>query len=189
MQEAKSVIRSRTLELVRGQQNDKLKRWSLELCEQLVSLVDNLLAQLKNQNQQIYIGGFSPLDDEVLWDKNFPYLSQLAYPAVDKEDMTFRVCHPNDLREKILFGRKFKEPTSEKMEVDPEILIIPGVAFTPKGKRLGRGKGFYDRYLKNFSGTRIGICYELQLSEELPTNERDEAVHYIVTEKRVIDCL
>ena len=163
-------------------------KWDEQLRALLFSLVNDLLVQRSNQNQKCIIGGFSSLDDEVSWELGFPHQDQLSYPVVDQDDLIFRRSDLSDLKEQVLFGRTFKVPSSDKEIVTPDILIIPGVAFSARGERLGRGKGFYDRYLKNFSGTRIGICYELQLLDKLPSNNQDENVQYVITNQRIIDC-
>jgi 5-formyltetrahydrofolate cyclo-ligase len=70
------------------------------------------------------------------------------------------------------------------------IVFVPGVAFDTHGRRLGRGKGWYDRLLKRLGGNAvfIGLGYEFQIVEEVPAEPWDQNVHYIVTEERVIDC-
>ncbi len=70
---------------------------------------------------------------------------------------------------------------SEPQGCDPyplvgiDLMIVPGVAFTRSGARLGRGKGYYDRYLSR-DGVRahtIGVCYAHQVVESLPTEPHD----------------
>ncbi len=80
----------------------------------------------------------------------------------------------------------------EVFEVDLEsidIVIVPGVAFDEKGKRLGHGKGYYDRLLKDFNGLSIGLGFEFQIVENVPVGKYDLPVIIIITEKRIIDCL
>lgn len=78
------------------------------------------------------------------------------------------------------------EPT-EKIAVEtPNVLIIPGIAFGLCMHRIGYGKGYYDAYLKKNKTYRIGICYDFQLLEKLPTHEWDEMMDEIITDKRVI---
>lgn len=67
-----------------------------------------------------------------------------------------------------------------------ELMIIPGVAFDRKGKRLGRGKGFYDRLLATTSATKIGVGYEFQLVDELPTEKHDIGMDMVFTEHTTI---
>jgi 5-formyltetrahydrofolate cyclo-ligase len=67
------------------------------------------------------------------------------------------------------------------------LVIVPGVAFDETGARLGFGKGYYDRWLRNFSiSKRIGVCFERQLVKKLPLAGHDALMGSIITEKRVI---
>jgi 5-formyltetrahydrofolate cyclo-ligase len=69
-------------------------------------------------------------------------------------------------------------------------VFIPGVLFDRSGHRLGRGGGWYDRALAQFGnlGVFIGLAYEVQIVDSLPTESWDQKVHYIITENKVIDC-
>ena len=67
-----------------------------------------------------------------------------------------------------------------------EVIIVPGVAFDRKGHRLGRGKGFYDRLLQNAKATKIGVGYEFQLVDDLPTEPHDVKMNMIITEHTTI---
>ena len=71
---------------------------------------------------------------------------------------------------------------------DLELILVPGMAFSPKGARLGRGKGFYDRFLEYFRGKTVGICYENRVLEEIPVEEHDRFVDAVLTDKRAILC-
>lgn len=66
------------------------------------------------------------------------------------------------------------------------VCIVPGLSYDSIGYRLGFGKGYYDRFLSDFEGIKIGICYECCLSENLPNDKYDIKVDMLVTEKRVI---
>ncbi len=64
-----------------------------------------------------------------------------------------------------------------------DTVLVPGLAFDRKGGRLGRGKGFYDRALQNFKGTKVGVAFSQQLSkEELPMESHDIRMDVIITE-------
>lgn len=68
-----------------------------------------------------------------------------------------------------------------------DVLLVPGVAFSAKtGVRVGYGKGFFDRFLQDFKGIKIGLSFELQLVEDIPTTPGDISMDVIITEKRVI---
>lgn len=68
---------------------------------------------------------------------------------------------------------------------DIDLVIVPGVAFTAQGARLGRGKGYYDRLLAHpaFARTyKIGVCYPCQLLQELPVEAHDVRMDEVITE-------
>lgn len=75
--------------------------------------------------------------------------------------------------------------------LNPEILIVPLVAFDLDGGRLGYGGGFYDRTLEGLRAARptlaIGFAYEAQMAETLPLESTDQPLDMIVTETRVLD--
>lgn len=75
----------------------------------------------------------------------------------------------------------------------PEIVVVPLVAFTRLGGRLGYGGGFYDRTLKELRATRatlaIGFAYGAQAAETLPLEATDETLDMIVTDTEVIEVL
>ena len=74
---------------------------------------------------------------------------------------------------------------------DPEILIVPLVAFDLRGGRLGYGGGFYDRTLERLRARRatlaIGFAFDAQEADELPLEATDQPLDLIVTETRIID--
>lgn len=79
------------------------------------------------------------------------------------------------------------EPKSRlKPSKKPDVIVVPGVAFGLCMHRLGYGKGYYDSYLADSSAYRIGICFDFQLVEKLPTHKNDQKMDCIITEKRVI---
>ncbi len=70
----------------------------------------------------------------------------------------------------------------------PAAWLVPGLAFSLDGARLGRGGGYYDRLLKPSAGLKIGICLDCQLMAELPVQPHDVSMQYIITETRIIKC-
>ncbi|MDE6290220.1 MAG: 5-formyltetrahydrofolate cyclo-ligase [Muribaculaceae bacterium] len=81
-----------------------------------------------------------------------------------------------------------EEPTGEDVvNVDDiELMVIPAVAFDRMGNRLGRGKGFYDRLLSTSKATKIGVGYEFQLLDSIPSEPHDVAMDMIITQKTLI---
>lgn len=83
-------------------------------------------------------------------------------------------------------GSEILEPT----DGDGSIFYIPGLLFDRQGHRLGRGGGWYDRVLEGLGsqGFFVGLAFEFQIVDELPTEKWDQRVHCIITEKNQIDC-
>ena len=69
-----------------------------------------------------------------------------------------------------------------------DLLLVPGLAFTEAGGRLGMGQGFYDRLLADAAAPAVALAFELQIVGELPTAVHDRPVDAIVTELRLIRC-
>ncbi len=85
-----------------------------------------------------------------------------------------------------------REPNPEVASpVDPglaDLIVVPGVAFVEDGSRLGMGGGYYDRFLTGHTAPRVGLAYEMQLLDTVPSSDHDQSVDFIVTEMRVIRC-
>lgn len=81
-----------------------------------------------------------------------------------------------------------EEPTGDTVSNPEEIelVIVPAVAYDRKGTRLGRGKGYYDRLLSTLKATTIGVGYDFQLYDELPSESHDVPVHMVITPSHCI---
>ena len=75
---------------------------------------------------------------------------------------------------------------------DPEFLdlaIVPGTAFDQFGGRIGKGKGYYDRWLSVHKQiVSVGLCFEHQLWPKVPMESQDQKMRWVLTEKRWISC-
>ena len=74
--------------------------------------------------------------------------------------------------------RRLVEPASDAL------VIVPCVAFTPSGDRLGHGGGYFDRFLAHHAGTTVGLAFETQKIESLPIEEHDIPLDVVLTESR-----
>lgn len=68
-----------------------------------------------------------------------------------------------------------------------DLVVVPGLAFDAHGHRLGRGGGYYDRFLSKLrrSATSIGLAFEAQMIDQVPINHDDVSVNIVVTDRRV----
>ena len=81
-----------------------------------------------------------------------------------------------------------EEPSGNDV-TDPaeiELVVVPAVAYDRKGRRLGRGKGFYDRFLQATKATKVGVGYEFQLLDEIPAEPHDVPMDMVVTQHTTI---
>ena len=80
-----------------------------------------------------------------------------------------------------------EEPTGNETvsPEDIELIIVPAVAYSPTGTRLGRGKGFYDRLLSSSRAVKIGVCYDFQLVDNIPAEPHDVPVDMVISQSSV----
>lgn len=104
-------------------------------------------------------------------------------PKVVGEELELRVYQGESSLAKGAFN--IMEPVGELFpeerygEID--MAVIPGMAFTPRGARLGRGKGFYDRLLPKLSNAwKVGACFPFQVMDEIPTEAHDIKLDEVV---------
>lgn len=127
--------------------------------------------------------GFLPLPGEPDWlGEEFPADKLIAYPRIEGDEMQF--VFSVDFEAGAL---GLREPVGGTMAEAPDLVLVPGLAFDATGARLGRGKGFYDRWLAaNPSTQSIGICFKCQLLAGLPFEAHDARVSAIVTEEGIL---
>lgn len=78
------------------------------------------------------------------------------------------------------------QPSADAEVVGPDVLFVPLLGFTAEGDRIGQGGGHYDRYLSAHPhATAIGLAWDAQLVDDLPTEEHDVRLHYVVTPTRL----
>lgn len=78
--------------------------------------------------------------------------------------------------------RRVREARIEDMDA----VLVPGLAFDRSGGRTGFGKGYYDRLLQDATAVKIGLCYDFQVIDHVPSDKHDIAMDFIVTEKEII---
>ena len=131
---------------------------------------------------------FAPLpsepDIEPLWEAA---TRRFCYPRVAGPLIEFvAVRHPEDLTP-AAWNPLLREPAATAPIIAPtdlDLILVPGLAFTRDGHRLGHGGGYYDRLLAARAPrtVTIGICFDLQIVADLPCEPHDQRVDAIVTE-------
>lgn len=98
-----------------------------------------------------------------------------AYRFTDKKELA-----------KNCFGI-WEPPESAEVIQNPDVIIVPGLAFDRQGFRLGRGGGYYDRYLAGRSTLTIGLCHQAAFVDLLPRDPWDIPVALVVSEQGIWD--
>lgn len=118
--------------------------------------------------------------------------AKVLFPAVCGLSMVLRQVTSLDALKEGTYG--ILEPCNNGIDHqadEPDLIVIPGVAFDTRGHRIGYGKGYYDRFLSHagLDACLIGLCHDFQIVDGfLPAEEHDICLHMIITDKRLIHC-
>jgi 5-formyltetrahydrofolate cyclo-ligase len=168
----KAALRKR-MRMVRDMVDDHLIR-SVQLWAKVAEL-----DEYRRANSVMAFVGFSGEPDT---DPLFARLSvegkRLLLPRVDPSGI---VAVDGDApRVASKFG--VSEPVGPPVDLNEiDLVIVPGLAFTVAGDRLGYGQGYYDRFLPTVSAPSVGVCFTEQLVDEMPVTEHDVQVGTVVS--------
>lgn len=171
----KSELRRLVRAKLAGMTGEEKERCSEMLCKSIKSHLAVSGARV--------VALFSPLPDEPqIW----PLVEELAknllvvLPRVEGDAMRF-YCYDGAV-ESGSFG--IMEPRGSEVVNPGEIdaIVVPGVVFTSDGKRVGRGRGYYDRYMSHddFRALKLGVCYPVQIVDDIPCEAHDIVMDYVI---------
>ena len=122
---------------------------------------------------------YIPLDSEV--DINLFLNSYSEIQTTYLVNNELNVCL---LQEPFVMNKlKIKEPKNIQIVDSTDIFLIPGLAFSRSGERLGRGKGLYDKLLGKYPySIKVGICSNMNLYDKIPQEAHDILMDYVLTE-------
>lgn len=105
--------------------------------------------------------------------------------CLPQHQMEARVYHPQRMKQH-RYG--MWEPDEDCIVVEKDaidLILVPALCFDRQGGRMGRGGGFYDRYLADYRGSTVGLCREVLLCDEVPMDAWDQPVALVATERTV----
>jgi 5-formyltetrahydrofolate cyclo-ligase len=115
----------------------------------------------------------------------------IALPRFDSVSKKYGACRVEDLANDLVSGQfGIREPGGHCVPVPLnrlDLVLVPGVAFNLQGRRLGRGKGFYDQLLALVRGTTCGVAFDEQIVAEIPVEPHDIHLNCILTPTRWIE--
>ena len=157
-----------------------LRRESLQLRQSIQGKFDKdriifgqLIRHLREHraNQVLtYVSTEYEVDTRTLIDCCLGNKITIAIPGIVNERMRFFELHS-----KWNLGKEVRNISSSA------VCIVPGLAFDIDGYRIGYGGGYYDRFLRDFKGFKIGLCYE-ELILDVPIESHDEKVDIVITD-------
>jgi 5-formyltetrahydrofolate cyclo-ligase len=109
----------------------------------------------------------------------------LALPRVEGDDLVFCNVKKFEDLEKGEFG--IMEPKQNcKPIIEFDAIIVPAIAMSTTGQRLGYGRGFYDRFLAGTKSTTIALAYSKTILKNIPISKNDIKIQWVVTEDGAI---
>lgn len=118
---------------------------------------------------------------------------RVCLPRMDWESKRISPVEIADLGRDLVVGRYGIQEPGPDRPVFPldkvDLIVVPGLAFDITGNRLGRGAGFYDRFLAEtgMAAATCGVCFEIQVMDRLPTDDWDIPLNFLATEDRFIE--
>jgi 5-formyltetrahydrofolate cyclo-ligase len=151
------------------------RHWrSLRICEQLPPLFSG------KRVLALFAPTLTEPDLDLLWDLGLWASHLVSYPRCEGSTLSFR---PVSALSELVPGRfGIRESVAGPALAELDLIVVPGLAFTAEGSRLGRGVGFYDRFLSTIPPTtvKIGVCFEFQKVSEVPQESHDVKMDAVV---------
>lgn len=117
------------------------------------------------------------------YDIKEPVVKQLVVNSLTTESRDNACIVRNSAPESVEVRNSDTEPVEVSFKEHFDFILVPGVAFSPNGYRLGRGKGYYDKFLSKYSNLfTVGVCFREQFYLDIPTEPHD------IPMQRVIVC-
>lgn len=142
------------------------------------------------------VAGYSPIRSECdpvpLMRKLAARGAQLALPIVEGKDKPLAFGEWRQGQQLVPGPYGILQPRAEAMPLDPDIVLVPLVAFDRTCRRIGYGAGYYDRTLAGFRAQRrpviaVGIAFAAQEISAVPHDGHDERLDLVLTEREAID--
>ena len=153
--------------------------------------VENLVSFRYAEYVLLYAAQPDEIDVSLIAESALKKGKKICFPRCDKKTHTMKYHIVSSLDELVPDSYGIAEPSEDapiydaKNETAGAVCFVPGLVYDKAGYRLGYGKGFYDRYLSEFSGCTIGVVYSDYILPEVPRGRFDFSFDILLTEKGV----
>lgn len=173
---------------IRKQIKEKRSTLSLKEIENFSKAIHEKFFSLDFVNEKTNFFVYNAIKNEVDTTSIIERLKKLgkevSYPLTTGDTM-IAVVPSNDEWETGDFGTKI--PKKYERAKGVEVAVIPLVACDKKLNRIGYGKGYYDKFLKENDCIKVGVCYDFQVIDDITPNEWDIPLDYIITPTKIIN--
>jgi len=182
----KTQLRQLSKRCLAGVSADERQRASEAATTQLVATVE----YSRSHTLMVFLAMPSEIDTALLAQHAWSAGKRVLAPRANMHDRSMHAVLINDLTSELKPTRiGILEPIGGQI-IDPrgiDLVIVPGLAFGDGGERLGRGAGFYDRFLRHrqLRAVRCGFAYELQVMPGIPMQMHDAPLDMLVTDASV----
>lgn len=186
--QAKEALRKRVAALRRALTAEARAERARAMCAQLIAHEAFARAQV--------VSGYAPMrfeiDPSAALAEAHALGKGVVLPRVHTPTRELHLHYTRAGDELVESGFMVREPLETAPVAEPssvDLVLVPGLSFDARGRRLGYGQGFYDRLLPLCTrAVRIGLAFDFQLLAEVPAFEHDAPVDYVVTDRRVLRC-
>lgn len=157
----------------------------------IVRAAENLASFRFAEYVLLYAATKDEINIDALAEAAFAKGKKVAFPRCDTENFTMQFHFVESLDDLKEDSYGIREPSPKLPVYDKDVhagsavCFVPGLVFDRRGYRIGYGKGYYDRYLSSFSGSRIGVVYSDFIVDSVPRGRYDTKVDILLTEKNV----
>ena len=172
----KNQFRKKCLEQRRLISNKDEK--SLLICEELLKLD----IYKNSRTIAVYLAKKEEVNLSFLINKALQDGKNIVIPKITNNCMKFYIYHVDE--ELIISSFHILEPKGEERymvnNTSIDLFIVPGVAFDFQNHRMGYGKGYYDKYLKDSKGYKIGVAFKEMVFDKIPYDDNDIPMDMVI---------
>lgn len=184
----KIQLRKKIRAALNEMQTSEYEQSSLTICEQLLKEP----SIIEGETIAVTISRKTEVDTTMIIERLWALGKTVVVPKCHPADrsMTFHKIESFKQLETVYMD--LKEPIESQTEFieanNIDVIIVPGIVFDCHGYRIGYGGGYYDRFLKQYTGILLSLAFHRQLIDRVPKEDHDVPVHFIITEKEQINC-
>ena len=177
--------------MLKNEIREKMKNTRNNMTSYQVEMISNIIInKLKNilpNNYETYFVYYN-FNNEVSTKSLIDYLlknnKKVFLPKIMKDEM---YSTPYNEQSSLSLNKfNIYEPNTNPQEINNFVCILPLLATDKKGNRIGFGKGYYDKFLKNKNCIKIGLCYDFQILDNIEAKNHDIPIDIIISESKII---